>query len=447
MLEEHSILGAFADAEILHYLVLKAGVIVDLNVARENVAVASQARHFPGLDWDEREMRDIYGVQFTDHPDPRPLLILNGVFPEAVVAQGKGITNFIVGPVHAGIIEPGRFTFSSGGESVIHLDAQLSYARRNIEGFLEGRDAAESAWHVARICAACSVARSWSYARGLEALAGVEIDCVSELVRMTCAEMERAYNHLFDIAVSSAGAGFGFGLTRGLQLKERFARLNEVAFGHRYLFDVIVPGGVRPGMLQNRISLEHALCDFEHDVINYCTEVFDNPGVSSRFAKTGVLTDEYAHAYAGVGPAARASGGSLDIRLDAPYGAYREMAPIRMQRSQGDVAARCHIKRDEMLDALRLIKAALHALGDARIPEPKPLIVGAGNSAMVTEGPRGAETVYVCCNAEGRIERFHAISASYRNWPLVIKATQNTIVPDFPLVNKSFNLCYACVDR
>jgi Ni,Fe-hydrogenase III large subunit len=353
----------------------------------------------------------------------------------------------VVGPVHAGIIEPGRFTFSTGGETVIHLDGQLSYSRRGVEAALAGSDALAAAPRVARICAACSAARSWSYARALEQLAAHVCDERSEYARVVAAEFERIYNHLFDLASAAAGAGYGYGQTHGLGLKERAQVLCAEGFGHRLLFDAIVPGGVRAGVLREPQTLRAGTAALRREARAYVRALLGNVSVLRRFEGAGVLAPQTARAFGAVGPARRASGGTLDLRDLLAYGAYAELRPAVHAEGAGDVAARVRVKAEELDAAFDLVDRALDALNGAAPPPPRDIAPAAGAAVAVTEGPRGAETIALACDAGGVLARIHVRSASFRNWPAVLRAMEGNIVPDFPLVNKSFNLCYACVDR
>jgi hypothetical protein len=246
-------LGAYAYADAVSYLFLDASGPYALSQRLEaDRPVHAVSAAYPAFAWDEREMADAWAVSFKDLPDPRPLRAKNGLMPAPVIAHGAGLMHFVVGPVHAGIIEAGRFTFSSGGETVVHLDAQLSYGHRGVEKQLEGRQAVQSAWMVARICGGCSASRSYAYARALEQLAGTMVGREVELARVALAELERIYNHLADLAASAAGAGWGPGFARGMALKERAMRLCQLASGHRLLFDAIAPGGVGSSVFRNR---------------------------------------------------------------------------------------------------------------------------------------------------------------------------------------------------
>ncbi len=440
--------GAFASQHIAHYLFLDARGVDTLHVSLDNERrLPSLTAHYPLYDWDEREMRQEYGVELDGHPDVRPLYPSGTEIPAAFVAEGEGLTQIVVGPVHAGIIEPGRFTFSSGGETVVHLDAQLGYSRRGVERFLEGRDPLEVAPKVARICGGCSAARSYAYARALEQLVGTVIPVEVELARLVFAELERTYNHLADLAACASGAGWGRGFALGMALKDRAMRLNALASGHRLLFDAIVPFGVRSGVLADRDAVLSVVAQLESEIKRYIAELFANGSVVSRWSEAGIVATPTAGAFAATGPAARASNAGFDVRTYAPYGAYPEMKLKVARASDGDALARCRVKREELFESLRLVRIALSKLGNARLPQPRRLRIEPGFTAAAVEGPRGAEIVALEIDNDLRLARFHAIAASYRNWPIVARAMDGNIVPDFPLVNKSFNLCYACADR
>ncbi len=442
-------LGAYADADSLHYLFLReeGGPFMLTHRLGESRAALAVSGIWPVFSWDEREMAQDRGVSFEGLPDNRPLWAQRGVMPEAMVAYGEGLMHFVVGPVHAGVIEPGRFTFSSGGETVVHLDAQLGYAHRGVERALEERRALASAPFVARICGSCSAARSFAYARAVEILSGVEVSEPIDLARLVFAELERIYNHLGDLAASSSGAGWAVGFARGMALKEEAMRLNQIASGHRLLFDAIVPGGVSRATLTARLAIRAGLAALEERTKRYLCDVFGNASLVSRWHDAGVVSHDTSRAFGATGPAGRASHGTVDVRTFAPYGAYCSL-PVRVPRaSSGDAFARCLVKSAELAESFRLVREALAALGDVALPIVHPVSPAAGSVVTVVEGPRGTELVALRLGHDGTVERLHIISASYRNWPVVVRAMEGNIVPDFPLVNKSFNLCYACADR
>jgi len=446
-LQRGAALGAYATRSAVRYLFLEERGVRAVSAAvdpDEPIAAASQI--CPGLSWDEREMADEFGVAFDGLPDPRRFRPLDGLLPEPIVATGTGVTQVVVGPVHAGIIEPGRFTFSSGGETIAHLDFQIGYAYRALERSFAHADPLAIVSRVARICGACSASRSLAYAMALESICEARISEPAAFARQILAELERVYNHVFDLGVCASAAGWGFGHTAGLQLKERAQRICEQAGRHRFLFDAIVPGGVGDGVLEDRAGLRERVNGLAEAVDDYVGTLFDNSSLVSRWTKTGILDDDAALALAVVGPAHRGSGGVVDVRDAAPYGAYREHPVAVACEEGGDALARCRVKAAELRESFRIIRSALDQLGGsplARVPIVAP---EHGDAVAVVEGPRGAETVALTLAASS-IERVHFISASYRNWPAVAHATTGGIIPDAPLVNKSFNLCYACADR
>jgi Ni,Fe-hydrogenase III large subunit len=446
----HQILGAFAsDGRKIRYLFADAeGPFALCTALPDGARLESLAPDHPAFDWDEREMRDEWNVDVRGLPDARPLMGSDGRIPEAIVAEGEGVTRIVVGPVHAGIIEPGRFTISSGGETIVHLDAQLGYARRGVERFMRGRSISDASHRVARICGSCSAARSFAFARAVEAIAGVEISRPVEYARVVIAELERIYNHLGDLAAASAGAGWGKGFASGMAAKERAMRTNARASGHRLLFDAIRPGGVGHEVLADRAGLSADVGHLEAHADAFVEMLFSNRSVMDRWRGAGHVSKSLATAFAASGPAGRASGAGIDMRRLAPYGAYRELAVSDVTAARiGDSFARCTHKRVELFESFQLVREALARLGDDALTPATLPPIGSGIAACAVEGPRGAETVAVELDDAGDIVWFHAISASYRNWPIVARAMDGNIVPDFPLVNKSFNLCYACADR
>jgi formate hydrogenlyase subunit 5 len=441
-------IGAYAAGNDIHYLFLDAGGVRRLSrtLGSDRKADAVSAL-VPLFSWDEREMRDEWDVRFSDLPDPRPFRSHDGVLPSAVTASGEGLAHFVVGPVHAGIIEPGRFTFSSGGETVVHLDAQLSYSHRGVERRLSGMSALDAARFVARVCGGCSASRSMAYAQALETLAGVSMDPWTHLARLVILELERLYNHLADIAACASAAGWMPGFARGMALKEMAMRVCALASGHRLLFDAIVPGGIGSSTLQTPDGVFRFMSALQDDVARYLDALFGNASVLARWRGAGTVSKEVARAFGIVGPARRSVGDDLDVRTLLPYGAYRALPANSALASSGDAYARCCVKRDEIRESFRLVLEALVAMRGESPTHASTFAIGAGTAAGAVEGARGIETVAIHVDDRGRLERIHIISASYRNWPVVARAMDGNIVPDFPLVNKSFNLCYACVDR
>jgi Ni,Fe-hydrogenase III large subunit/Ni,Fe-hydrogenase III component G len=429
----------------------------------------------PAANWHEREMRDLFGIVPIGHPDPRPLVVHDGwppgVFPlrksfdgskrvpvepadefPHLVAEGDGVFEIPVGPIHAGIIEPGHFRFTSVGESVLHLDARLFYTHRGLEKRMEGLSPLDAFYVAERICGVCSVAHGLGYCEALEQIAGIDAPPRAQIIRSIALELERIYNHVGDVGNVCAGAAFHYGTATGTRLKERLQQMNERLAGNRFLRGILVPGGVNLDISDDLIgvldaTLQDTLAEF--DSLMECIET--NPSVVDRFDDTGILQQQAAKDLAVAGVAARASGVDRDARRDHPHGAFACSNPPTLHvvtGSAGDAMARVTIRAMEVRESIRLVGEFVRRLapGSLRVSLAEPLPGGRiGISAI--ESPRGEAIHWLRTDADGRVDRYHLRSPSYHNWPAVALAAETSIVPDFPLVNKSFELCYSCTDR
>jgi Ni,Fe-hydrogenase III large subunit len=366
--------------------------------------------------------------------------------------QGEGILEIPVGPIHAGIIEPGHFRFSAVGEQIVNLEARFFYTHRGVEKQCEGLPVERALYLVERNCAVCSVSSVLAYCQALESLAGIEPPESALYLRLVYAELERLYNHVGDIGNICAGIGFHAGSQGGLALKEELLALNERLVGNRYLFGVVRPGGVGPGLDSlGRWSLREEMWQLRERFSRLVELILNNDGVVDRFATTGVLLPSSAQNLGVVGVAARASGVDRDVRRDHPYAAYGQLPPRAIPVFQsGDVYARFGVRVEEVKTSAELILGALDKLEE--LP-PGPLSVPlrelpAYRSAFgLTESARGANCHWLMTGPGNRLYRYRIRTASYANWPVVPRAVLNNIVPDFPLINKSFELCYSCLDR
>jgi len=437
--------------------------------------VPSLTATVPAANWHEREMQDLFGIVPVGHPDPRTLVVHDGwprgVFPlrkafdgsqhvpiepavefPHLVAEGEGVFEIPVGPIHAGIIEPGHFRFTSVGETVLHLDARLFYTHRGLEKRIEGLSPLD-AFHVAeRICGVCSVAHGLGYCEALEQIAGVEVPARARLVRSIALELERLYNHVGDIGNICAGASFHYGAATGMRIKERLQQLNEQVAGHRFLRDLLVPGGVRLDLSGTLLAvIATSLQETRAALDGLMGRIEANPSIVDRLDDTGILSNQAAVDLAVAGVAARASGVDRDARRDHPHAAFAGAGPRDLRvatASEGDVMARMTIRALEARESIRLVGELVRRLEPGRlqaeIPEPVP---GGRIGIAAIESPRGEAVHWLRLDADGRVERYHLRSPSYHNWPAVALAAETAIVPDFPLVNKSFELCYSCTDR
>jgi len=448
-------------------------LLVSVSAAR--LVVPSITTLIPAANWHEREMRDLFGIVPVGHPDPRPLVVHDGWPPDLfplrksfdgsrrvprepakefphLVAEGEGVFEIPVGPIHAGIIEPGHFRFSSVGETVLHLDARLFYTHRGLEKRMEGLSPIDAFYIAERICGVCSVAHSLGYAEALEQIAGVVVPPRARLIRGIALELERLYNHIGDIGNVCAGAAFHYGTATGLRLKESLQQMNERLAGNRFLRGLLVPGGAALDLPDDLLEdLRATLHDTLARLDNLMSRIEANPSVADRFDETGVLQRQAAIDLAVAGVAARASGVDRDARRDHPHGAFAlPGAPdLRVATAaEGDTMARVTMRAVEARESIRLVGEFVRRLEPgpllAELPDPFP---GGRIGISAIESPRGEAVHWLRTDANGRVDRYHLRSPSYHNWPAVALAAVSAIVPDFPLVNKSFELCYSCTDR
>ncbi len=427
----------------------------------------------PATHWYEREIKDLFGIEPVGHPDPRRLVTHRG-WPQQTwpmrkdsqqewVAQpgepegefpylqvsGTGLMQVPVGPIHAGIIEPGHFRFHVAGESILELEARLFYTHRGIEKLAEGKEWPAVVPITERICGVCTVSHSFSFAAALESITATVAPERAEWLRLIYAELERIANHLNDISAICAGVGLALGSQKAAELKEAMLGLNRQLTGHRFLRGAIVPGGVEADLDGARIDIADSLLSrLGGEAARLREAVTGSDSFLDRLQTTGVLTRPDALALGAVGPAARASGIKTDTRIDHPYGAYRWLSPELALGESGDVHARFLIRFQELESSIKLIREAFRRLpaGPVRAGLPErlpPLAQGFG----VTESARGSNLHWIMTDSEGRIHRYFIRSASYPNWPALVRAVPGNIIPDFPLINKSFELCYSCLDR
>ena len=448
-------------------------LVASLDPARPEVPSISGL--IPAASWHEREAQDLFGVVFAGHPDPRPLVVHDGwpkgvhplrkgfdgrqrqpreqaeEFPHLLV-EGEGVLEVPVGPIHAGIIEPGHFRFSTVGESVLNLEARLFYTHRGMEKRIEGL-AVVDGFHVAeRMCGVCSVAHGLGFCEAAEQIAGSEVPRRARVLRTLALELERLYNHLGDIGNIAAGASYHYGTSAGLRMKEALQQVNERLAGSRFLRGLVTPGGVRNDVTADLArSIETALAVTDEALASLMERIENNPSVIDRLDTTGRLPMLDAIALGVTGVAARASGIDRDARRDHPHAAYATEAGLQVSvatETDGDVHARLNVRAAEARESMRLVRVLLGSVppGPIRASIPEALPPGGVGIAAI-ESPRGAAIHWLRSDAAGRVDRYHLRSASYANWPAVPLAAQTSIIPDFPLVNKSFELCYSCTDR
>jgi Ni,Fe-hydrogenase III large subunit/Ni,Fe-hydrogenase III component G len=361
-----------------------------------------------------------------------------------VRVEGDGVHEIPVGPVHAGVIEPGHFRFSIVGEKVLRLEERLGYVHKGIEKRFESMALLEGQRLAARVSGDSAVAFSWAYCMALEGIAGATPPPRALALRALMLERERIANHLGDLGALGNDAGFAFGLSQFMRMKEDLLRANAAAFGARYLNDAVVPGGVArdlAGDARQRLLGEIPALKAE---IAELREIYDNhAGMQDRFMACGIVTPAVAARLGLTGMAGRASSQSWDLRCDHPHAPYDRLDVRMATHLAGDVAARVEVRFDEVLESLRLCRVLLEQLPEGAVQAPVTPAPGGRMGIGWVEGWRGPVLVALEPGEGGAIRRCHAHDPSWQNWTLLEHAVIGNIVPDFPLINKSFNLSYS----
>jgi Ni,Fe-hydrogenase III large subunit/Ni,Fe-hydrogenase III component G len=365
-----------------------------------------------------------------------------------VPVTGSGVHEIAVGPVHAGTIEPGHFRFSVVGERVLRLEERLGYKHKGIEKRFEDMTLEQGAKLAGRISGDSTAAFAWAYAQAVESVCGCTPPERALWLRALLLELERMHNHLGDLGYLGNDAALAFGFAQFWILKEDLLRMNGELFGHRYLMDRIVPGGVacdldNAGLIRIAEMLRH----IEHETA-ILKDIYDeHAGMQDRFLTTGRVAPELAAHLGLTGLAGRASGQAWDVREQFPCMPYDRLDVRMSTHRNGDVAARVTMRFEEIAESIRLIRLMLERLPAGThltvpLPDAKEGKLGIG----WVEGWRGEILVALHTGKNNRIHRLHPHDPSWQNWPLLEHAIIGNIVPDFPLINKSFNLSYSGVD-
>ncbi|MDI3468466.1 MAG: Hydrogenase-4 component G [Pseudolabrys sp.] len=456
---ETTLLGLWGDAPNVHMAILDDGAISILTYAcRDGCYPSVGARHPPAIRL-ERAIHDLYELEATGSPDPRPWLDL-GFWDIAhplgdkvpakpptpyvfLPTEGEGLHQTPVGPVHAGIIEPGHFRLTVNGEHVVRLEQRLGWTHKGIESLIARASLDQATRLAGRISGDSTVAYALAFARAVEAAAGTEAPPRAVYLRGLMAELERVANHLGDIGAICNDASFPLMLAQCGVLRERVLRVSELCFGHRLMMDGVVPGGVARDIEPGGTDATRFLVAEIRRVFPRLIELYDNTAsLQDRTVTTGIVKPEYARQFGTGGFIGRASGRSFDARRNMPYPPYDKLSFDIPVLDAGDVNARVWIRIREVEQSLTLIDQCLDALpaGPISIPLNKPKN---GEGIALVEAFRGDVLVWLRFGPDGSIERCHFRDASWFQWPLLETAVEGNIVADFPLCNKSFNCSYS----
>lgn len=435
--------------------------------------------NIPSASLYEREIKDMFGLTPDGNPDQRPLVLhdwpkdshplrkefeLKTKIPKTkqeyqfLQVDGDGICEIPVGPVHAGIIEPGHFRFSVLGENIVNLETRLFYTHKGVEKLAEKMPIDDVVLLSERIAGDESVANSTALCQAVEKIARVEIPKKAAQTRTVCAEMERIYNHLGTLAGLSTDAGFAFGAARLNILKEKAMQLNEKISGSRILFGVNRIGGVKIDLTElnkNLILKDIAYLGIEFEkIVEFLRK---KSSFIDRLKNTGMITKEDAVSFGIVGVAARSIGIDVDARRDHPYANYSSLHldkhrdtpyqkmryEVELQKRNGDALSRFMIRVEEIQNSIMLIGQTLHGLEDTSLYCDIGQLEPHHHALGYAESHRGQTLHWVMSGKDNSIYRYKVRTASFCNWKIIEQAVLNDIVADFPLVNKSLDLSYS----
>lgn len=439
--------------------------------------IASLIAVHPSAAWYEREIHDQLGVMIYGLPDLRPLFLHenwpqgvhpwrdgwpslqqnNGTAPAPSLplsgapypflqVEGDGVCEVSVGPIHAGIIEPGHFRFSVVGDRVLHLELQHFFTFRAAETRFAGLPPAQAVVIAESISGDHCLAHAVAFCEAVEALAGVEPPPRARLLRLIGLELERMWFHIGDTGGLAGDVGFIAAAAACSRLREEILAASAATVGTRFWRGMVCPGGMRRDLADDDLRrLGCAVQRIHEEFVEVARALLATPSLAARYCDCGVLARPIARDLAVVGPAGRASGQNVDVRRDHPSPAYREIDPKVIVLDSGDVMARARIRIEEAGESAMLMRRALAVLPGGAVCAPMPaLLTGDGRAAV--ESPRG-ELIYRLWVENGLITRCYVRDPSFQNWPALPHAVIGGVIADFPLINKSFNLSYAGCDR
>ncbi len=461
---EADLLSLWSDGEQVYLAKIKrdAPDVEILALACPERRFPSVARfHLPALRL-ERSIADLYGLEPIGLPDARRWVdhgrwgvrhpggarepIETTVDPyEFLATEGEPLHQIPVGPVHAGIIEPGHFRFSANGEVVVRLEERLGFVHKGIGELMAGAAISRGAQIAARISGDSTVGYGFGFALAVESALGVEIPPRAKYLRALMAELERLANHVGDIGGICNDAAFSMMLAQCALIRERILRASFACFGHRLMMDRIQPGGVSVDLAAERVDELQALMDWINVMVPHLVSLYgDTTSLQDRTVTTGFVSSDLVRQYACGGFVGRASGRAFDARRSVGYAPYDQLSFELGASSEGDVDARVWVRFDEITASVQIIEQILDRLPHGPISievDEKPGRQVEGGALV--EGFRGDILVWLRIGADGRIESAHLRDPSWFQWPLLEAAIKGNIVADFPLCNKSFNCSYS----
>jgi Ni,Fe-hydrogenase III large subunit/Ni,Fe-hydrogenase III component G len=453
-----TLFGLWGDNGAVHMALLQESEIVVVTIECPDGIFPSVGQKHPPAIRLERAIHSLFGLVPEGSPDPRPWLDLGfwdvkhplgartaPSAPEPYVflpAEGESLHQIAVGPVHAGIIEPGHFRFTANGEAVVRLEERLGYAHKGIESLMAGASFDKAARLAGRCSGDSTVAYALAFARAVEAALDGKVPPRAIYLRALMAELERLANHFGDIGAICNDASFVLMHAQCGILRERTLRAADACFGHRLMMDRIVPGGVALDLAAGGAASVRALVSEARKLFPELIELYDNTAsLQDRTVATGIVSEALVRQFGAGGYVGRASARSFDARKTlgyAPYDALSFEVPVL---NAGDVDARVWIRVREVEQSLSIVEQILDRLPEGPVHAPVTP-VGAREGMAATEAFRGDVVVWLRLDGE-RIQRCHLRDPSWFQWPLLEAAIEGNIVADFPLCNKSFNCSYS----
>jgi Ni,Fe-hydrogenase III large subunit len=456
-----TLLSLWADDSIVRMALLGADNRIELvsHICPDGEYPSVGAAHPPALRL-ERVIRSLHGLHAVGSPDTRPWVDLGFWDVERPLAaapakrarpepyqflpvEGDGLHQIPVGPVHAGIIEPGHFRFTANGEHVARLEQRLGYVHKGIESLMRGATPERAAKLAARTSGDSTVAYGFAFALAAERALQFPAPPRASALRGVMAELERLANHFGDIGAICNDASFALMHAQTGILRERVLRASEACFGHRLMMDVIVPGGLSRDIAPDGLAVLRELISELRKVFPRLVELYDSTAsLQDRTVTTGILKPEYARRFGAGGYVGRASGRDFDARRDLPYAPYDGLRLEVPVLEAGDVNARVWIRIKEVEQSLSIIEQLLDRLPSGDTCNPLAYREPCEGLAL-TEAFRGDVLIWLRLNADGTVAYCHMRDPSWFQWPLLETAIEDNIVADFPICNKSFNCSYS----
>ena len=444
--------------------------VVRGRIPGEDPRFPSLASWLPAVNWQEREIQDWFGIEAEGHPNPRRVALhdhwpdvhpLRKDFPVSTELPpldgeqhlyrptlGEGVFQIPVGPVHAGIIEPGHFNFAVAGEPILYLQLRMFYTHKGTEKLFEQLPVQRGVFLAESVSGDSAFSHAVAFCQAIEKAGNVQVPFRAAVIRTILLELERVYNHVADIGAIAMDVGFVIANAHAGRIREMVLRVNEHLTGSRMLRAMACIGGVRRDWDARQVdSLRNALASVDREFRDLVRLINTSDSTRDRLVRTGVLSPEKASALGIVGVGGRASGVDLDVRRDHPYAAYGNLSFRVPVYQAGDVLHRTQVRIEEVYESISMIEAAAanlpsgaHRVNVQRI-EPDRCALSA------VEGWRGEILYWVRTGEDGRLQRCKVKDPSLNNWPALVEAVTGNIIPDFPVINKSFNLSYSGTDR